>query len=217
MEKRKKGNWLTRRLCRLLDEKRMVDLLSRAHELQEDVYATRWNPALDKATKAKQVLEKKRILIALEREIRALRVSAVKSFDDSLALESLGLGPAELYGAERDEAGDRGEGLDPYDQMSRSIAHASELAEDEDLENLKMLRVASAEVVKDMKPGEKFAHLYDLYDSSKNDGSNRHAHMAEEERIKLRGQIYALKQRTNLSQKDRVLLSELQARLKAAK
>lgn len=203
---------------RLVDEKKMVELLSAAHDTQEQLYAVRWSTSLDRPAKRAQVLELRRRLVSLERSMADLRREAARSFDASLALESLGLGPSELYETDRLASSGRDDQVDPYVAMTKSIAHAAEQADDQDLESIKMIRVASADLVKDMKPGEKFAHLYGMYSETKQEDTQqlRHSALTEEQKIKLRGQIYALKQHTHLSQEDKIRLAELQAQLKAA-
>ncbi len=84
------------------------------------------------------------------------------------------------------------------------------------------MRVQSKEVTKEMAPGDKWAHLYGIYDSSKpkveppSSMRKVKSSISETEVAKLRGEILALKQKTGLSQHDKVRLAELQAMLKAA-
>ena len=201
-------------VVRLLDEKKMVDLLSRAHDLQEQVYAVRWNASIDKPAKKSTVLALKKELMVVEKQIGSVREASVRSFDASLALESLGLGPSDLHESNRVDQADADSGT--YVGMNKNIANAPERADDQDLEDIKMMRVASAEVTKEMKPGDKFEYLYGMYSGSKHAGDAKANTMSEEQKVNLRGKIYHLKNSTNLSEADKVLLAELQAQLKAA-
>jgi hypothetical protein len=97
---------------------------------------------------------------------------------------------------------------------TQSIAHAKELEDDADLNSLKMMRVASAEQTKDMNAGQKMDFLYNMYNEAH---QGKTGGISEEEKVKLRGEIYQLKQSTHLNAQDKVRLHELQEKLKAAK
>ncbi len=203
----------------------------RAQLLRAQLYQVRWDQSTSPQQKKRALLALKRELLASERAAEAARREADDALDKMLALEGVGIGPAELFG----EAGNAAAGhKTPLEEEAEALAKAKQQAEQSDITNLKMMRVQSKEVTKEMNPADKWAHLYGMYDSSrqqpatlapppttsifrvKSHGHSNSASLTDEEVTKLRGQIYQLRQRTNLSQSEKVLLSDLQAKLRAA-
>lgn len=91
--------------------------------------------------------------------------------------------------------------------------------ESAELENLKMMRTSSSEAAMTMSPGERFQMLYGMYGEWKEQNMGLPSTAAvgtQDDLVKLRGAIYKLKQKHKLSAADKLLLAELQARLKAA-
>ncbi len=213
------------------DETKISQLLERAQTLRAQLYQVRWDQSTSREHKKRTLLALKRELLACERAAQAARREADETLDRMLALDGVGIGPAELFG----EAGNAAVGnKSPLEEETEAVARAKQQAEQSDLTNLKMLRVQSKEVTREMNPADKWAHLYGMYDSSRqpqaqlapsaspsifrvksNQGAVAAA-LSDEEITKLRGQIYHLRQRTNMTQPDKVLLSELQAKLRAA-
>ena len=209
---------------RAADEHKVTLLLERAQVLRGQLYQARWDPSLSRDQRKRTVLAMKRELLACERAAEAARAEADEALDRMLGLEQLGIGPAELFG----EAGNAAAGnRTPLEEEAEAIARARQHAEQSDLNNLKMMRVQSRDVTKEMSAADKWAHLYGMYGSSKpqalapptgaGGGSLfKSRSSAEDEVTRLRGQIHAYKNKTNLSQTDKIALADLQARLKAA-
>jgi hypothetical protein len=206
------------------DEHKVTLLLERAQVLRGQLYQARWDVNLTKDQRKRAVLAMKRELLACERAAAAARTAADEALDRMLGLDQLGIGPAELFG----EAGDSAAGhRTPLEEETEAIARARQHAEQTELNNLKMMRVQSREVTKDLSAADKWAHLYGMYDSSRSPVPVHQEYhkpsifkvrssASEDEVTRLRGQLYQLKQKTNMSQADRIALADLQARLKAA-
>ncbi len=206
---------------RASDRARVGELDARCEQLREQLYELRWG---QQQQQQQQKHDLKSALRSLRAELRAAeaalhqaRADAAEAFDQMLALETLGISLAEMPSADRAAAG-------VVESELAAIAHAKAQADQNDVTNLKMMRVASKEVTKEMAPGDKWAYLYGSYESSKKTESanpsgmrkSKSSSISQAEVTKLRGEIYALKQKTTLSQQDKVRLAELQAMLKAA-
>lgn len=157
----------------------------------------------------------------LELAIDKARGEALKSFELSLALNSIGLGDKMLSRALEAPASDKNMSVTKMAaaQTGLTVSNAREQMESTELENLKMMRVASSEAAKTMSPGERFQMLYGMYGEWKEQNAGSPSTAAarnQDDLVKLRGAIYHLKQKPELSAADKVLLAELQARLKAA-
>lgn len=209
----------------------MVDFLQQIHGLQERLYHIRWDSSIALEDKQRDVSNLFRELWRVEKALAQVRSDAASAFEKSLALEGLGLKQAPSLG----QAASGGGAQVASDEVSKTyleqqvtgVVKAREEIETADLDNLKMMRVKSSEQVKDKSPAEKWQHLYHMYGEWKDQteaAKGQHvatrkamgSTLSEDEIIKLRGAIYALKQRTNMSQADKALLADLQARLKAA-
>ncbi len=146
------------------DEQKVTLLLERAQVLRGQLYQARWDPNLSRDQRKRAVLAMKRELLACERAAAAARAEADQALDRMLGLEQLGIGPAELFG----EAGDSAAGnRTPLEEETEAIARARQHAEQSDLNHVKMIRVQSREVTKEMTAADKWAHLYGAYDNSK--------------------------------------------------
>jgi len=209
---------------RTADERRMVEVLSAIHSARERLYALRWNPTMQYGDKKREVLTVARELLSLEAELERVRHEGLKNFEHSLVLEGLALSNV-LTEKKESEIDFESQ---TYLEDLESIAHARENMEESELDQIKMMRVASSEHTKDKSKADKWKYLYGMYgewkeQTNKSDvASSPMRKIAsseasnDEEVIKLRGQIYALKNKASLTQHDKVLLAELQAKLKAA-
>jgi len=209
---------------RMASQRRMVEILAGIHQTRERLYQARWNQTVVYAEKKRNVLTLCRDVLRLEEDLARCRREGLKEFEESLVLDGLSLGHF-LTSPQTKQVELESQTL--LEDMERT-AHARQIMEETELEQIKLIRVMSADQTKDKTKGEKFKMLYGQYGEWKDqkDLDNKLSPNVmkkvtstpgpDAEVTRLRGQIHALQNKSNVTEADKLRLVELQAKLKAA-